>query len=370
MNFAFNSDQDLLRDTAARLLKDKVDLEQLTSQGNKPDTTYDKSLWQAMVEMGWPSLIIPEAYGGLGLSLIEWTVLTEEFGKTLAPCPYLGNYSGTLAMLAAGTDSQKQTLLPGVIDGTLQLALAWNEQESKEDPTLVDSSVTENKLTGSKQYVVDADTATHLIVTARNAKNEIQFYVVATNQTEVKIEDLPWMDVTRRVSRITFDAATAEPMSNSFANSWSWISDRIMLSLASESAGGASTILEKTVAYTKERVQFGKTIASYQAIKHKCADLLTQVESAKTLTYYAAWALSDAGLDSSDEASIAAAMAKSYTTDAYKTCTAEAIQTHGAIGFTWEMPIHLYYKRARANAISIATSNQLRDNLIQKVVAA
>ena len=91
MNFAFNSDQDLLRDTAARLLRDKVNLEQLTSQGNKPDTTYDESLWQAMVEMGWPSLIIPEAYGGLGLSLIEWTVLTEEFGKTLAPCPYLGN---------------------------------------------------------------------------------------------------------------------------------------------------------------------------------------------------------------------------------------------------------------------------------------
>ncbi len=365
MNFAFDTDQDQLRDSAVRLLRDKVHLDRLTRGGNRVDTTYDPTLWHEIVGLGWPSLIIPETYGGLGMSLVDWIVITEEIGRTLAPCPYLGNYAGSLAVMAAGSEAQKRDILPAVVDGAAQLALAWSEHESSEDPRVVASSVTAGNLSGTKRYVLDADTATHFVVTAKSA-GRLGFHLVARDQPGVAMEVLPWMDVTRRVCTVTFTHATSEPMAGSFEDHWQWIADRVLLALASENAGGAEAILQRTVAYAKERVQFGKPIASFQAIKHKCADMLMKAESAKTLSYYAAWALAK----ENDDASLAAAMAKSFSSDAFRFCTAEAIQIHGAIGFTWELPVHLYYKRARANAVQFGAPAKLRDRVIELVTAA
>jgi len=366
MNFAFNEDQAMLRDSAARLLEDHVDLSRLTGQGNRPDTTYDNTLWRQIVELGWPGLIIPEQFGGLGLSLVDWVVITEELGRSLAPCPYLGNYAGTLAMLRAGTAAQKDHLLPRVATGAAQLALAWCEHEKSEDPYDVATVCAGSTLTGSKRYVIDADTATHLIVTARDRHGTLGFYLVERNQPGITVEPLNWMDVTRRVCTVTFASAQSQSMSQDFDSDWRWIADRVLLAFASENAGGAATILRKTVAYANERVQFGKPIASYQAIKHKCADMMMKVESAKALSYYCAWALSE----DAEVASVSAAMAKSFSSDAYRFCTSEAIQIHGAIGFTWEMPVHLYYKRARANAVMFGSPNRHRDRVIELVTAA
>ena len=375
MNFAFNTDQDLLRDSATRLLRDRVQLSRITDQGNRPDTTYNADLWREMVALGWPGLLIPEQYGGLGMSLVDWVVIAEEIGRALAPCPYLGNYAGTLAVLAAGSEAQKEALLPAVIGGTVQLALAWNEQERGTDPQAVSTSIDAGRLHGVKRYVVDADTATHFIVTARDARGQIGLHVVARAQPGVQVEVLPWMDVTRRVCALHFTSVAATPMPGDFAVAWPRIADRVLLTLAAENAGGADEILRKTVAYANERTQFGRPIASFQAIKHKCADMMMKVESAKALCYYAAWSLAqpvDVARSSDQQGSggpLAVAMAGSYGADAYKFCTAEAIQVHGAIGFTWHMPIHLYYKRARANAAMFATSAELRERVIQLVTA-
>jgi len=365
VNFAFNEDQDRLRDSAARFLRDRIDLGRLTAQGNRPDTTYDQTLWNEIVALGWTGLIVPEEYGGLGMSLVDWVVITEELGRSLAPCPYLGNYAGTLALLRAGSAEQKETLLPQIIGGTVQTALAWSESEQTEDPLAVTATVRNGRLTGSKRYVFDADTATHLIVTARDATGSLGFYLVERDHG-VSIEPVPWMDVTRRVCTVTFDEVAAEPMPVAFDAAWSWVADRVLLALSSENAGGAESILRQTVAYANQRIQFGKPIASYQAIKHKCADMMMKVESAKALTYYCAWALAEGA----DEGPLAASMAKSFTSDAYRFCTSEAIQIHGAIGFTWEMAVHLYFKRARANAVMFGNPAAHRERVIQLVTAA
>ena len=366
MNFAFNEDQDRLRDSAVRFLRDRIDLGRLTAKGNRPDTAYDTALWSEIVALGWTGLIIPEEHGGLGLTLVDWIVITEELGRSLAPCPYLGNYAGTLALLRAGSSEQQEMLLPQIVAGTVQMALAWSESEQAEDPHVVAAIVRNGLLSGTKRYVIDADTATHLIVSARDATGSLGLYLVAREQAGVAVEALPWMDVTRRVCTVTFSNAKAEQMAGDFATAWSWISDRVLLALASENAGGADAILRQTVNYAKQRMQFGKPIASYQAIKHKCADMLMKVESAKALTYYCAWALSEGDA----VGPLAASMAKSFTSDAYRFCTAEAIQIHGAIGFTWEMTVHLYFKRARANAVMFGNPAAHRERVIELVTAA
>ncbi len=366
MNFAFDADQVMLRDSVVRLLRDRVDPGRLAARGVRFDAPYDPGLWREMCELGWSGIVVPERFGGLGLGLVEWIVICEEIGRALAPCPYFGNYLGTLALSAAGAEAQQHRLFPAMIDGSARLALAWSEHESAEDPLCVRSVVAGDTLRGTKRYVIDADAATHFIVTARDPSQALGLYLVEREQGGVAVEALPWMDITRRVGTVRFEGAICEPLPVAFDAAWPWINDRALLALAAENAGGAEAVLLRSVAYAKERVQFGKPIAAYQAIKHRCADMLMQVESAKALGCYAAWALEH----SAPEGPAAAAMAKSYSADAYRHCTSEAIQIHGAIGFTWELPIHLYYKRARANAVQFGNPTRLRDRVIELVTAA
>ena len=371
MNFAFNAEQDMLRDSALRLLRYRVDLGKLTAQGNRPDTRYEAPLWRSMVELGWSGLTVPEQYGGLGLSMIDFVVQAEELGRSLAPCPDLGNFAGTRALLVAGSEAQKQTLLPAVLSGAAQLALACDEAVPDRAGAgnvcgAAACRVVDGRLSGSHRYVFDADDATHIVVSARDVQGTPWLYLVDRSRGGVQLQDIEWMDITRRVCELRFAATPCERLPQPFASAWPLIRDAVLLALAAENAGGADAILRRTVAYANERVQFGRPIASFQAIKHKCADMLMKVESAKALSYFAAWALSE----SPREAALAAAMAKSYSDDAYKLCTAEAVQIHGAIGFTWAMPVHLYFKRARANAALYGNSRALRDRVIQLAVAS
>ena len=363
MNFAFDEDQGRLRDSAVRFLRDRVDLSRITGQGNRPDTRYDPALWRDIVALGWPGLLIPEEYGGSGLTLVDWIVINEELGRSLAPCPYLGTYAGTLALLRAGSAEQKERLLPGVASGVVRFALACDDTERPDDATRIDAH---GAVHGTKRYVIDADDASHFVTTARDSNGSLGLYVVERDRPGVTVDVLDWIDVTRRVGTVTFDGARGERLPADFDASWRWIVDRVLLALSAENAGGAEAILSRTVDYAKQRIQFGKPIASYQAIKHKCADMLMKVESAKALTYYCAWAL--AGNEAVGP--LSAAMAKSFTSDAYRFCTGEAIQIHGAIGFTWEMPVHLYFKRARANAVMFGAPAVHRDRVIDLVAAA
>ena len=174
------------------------------------------------------------------------------------------------------------------------------------------------------------------------------------------------MDVTRRVCTVTFTDAKAEPMPADFDAAWSWIIDRVLLALSSENAGGADAILRQTVDYANQRIQFGKPIASYQAIKHKCADMMMKVESAKALTYYCAWAL----IGGRQRGSARGIDGEELHVGRVSVLHREAIQIHGAIGFTWEMPVHLYFKRARANAVMFGNPAAHRDRVIELVTAA
>jgi acyl-CoA dehydrogenase len=370
VNFAFDDDQEALRETAARFLRDQVDLlEVIGSSPQTARTAYPPALWKTMFELGWPALIIPEDKGGMGSNYINHVVLTEEMGRALAPCPYLGHHAGTLAILAAGTDDQQNHLLPPAAEGTVQLALAWNEAVRSNDHKTVSTSVDRDGLSGVKRFVIDGDAASHLVVTARDAHGAIRFYLVDAAQPGVQVRALPWMDLTRRVSDITFDRATAEVMrvDVDFAAARSWVEDRVLLALASESAGGSAAVFDMCVRYAKERVQFGRPIGSYQVIKHKCADMLAKVESAKALTYYCAWAVSAAEPDTQH---LAASMAKSFCAEAYEYCTAEAIQIHGAVGTTWEFPLHLFYKRARANAALFGSPSSHRRRVMELVTSS
>jgi acyl-CoA dehydrogenase len=366
VNFAFDEDQDRLRDSAVRFLRDRIDLSRITRQGNRPDTRYDPTLWQDIVALGWPSLLIPEEFGGSGLTLVDWIVINEELGRSLAPCPYLGTYAGSLALLRAGSGEQQERLLPGVASGAVRFALACSEAERADDTSRVDARVANRSLRGAKRYVIDADDATHFVATACDSTGALGLYLVERDQSSVAVDVVEWMDVTRRVATVRFDGARCEPLPAGGAAAWRFVLDRVLLALSAENAGGADAILRRTVDYAKQRIQFGKPIASYQAIKHKCADMLMKVESAKSLTYYCAWAL--AGNESVGP--LAAAMAKSFTSDAFRFCTAEAVQIHGAIGFTWEMPVHLYFKRARANAVMFGAPAAHRDRVIDLVTAA
>ena len=215
-------------------------------------------------------------------------------------------------------------------------------------------------LTGEHGFVVDAQSAHTLVVAAANNAGEYSFYLVETDQSGVEMELQPRQDITRQVCRVKFSQAIAQPMPGSVESSWNWIRDRACCFLAAENVGGMRTVLSETVDYANERVAFGRPIGTYQAIKHPLADMLADVESSSTAVLYAAWAL--AGEE--PRASLFSSLAKSFSGDAYVAATHKSIQIFGAIGFTWEMKNHLFFKRARANAEMFGNSRTRREQVI------
>ncbi|MCK9512998.1 MAG: acyl-CoA/acyl-ACP dehydrogenase [Pigmentiphaga sp.] len=364
MNFALNDDHILLRDTAQAFLRKEVDLQPLLMPGaTVREAGYDR-LWPKLVELGWPSLVVPEAYGGLGMSMVDLALIVKECGRFLAPSPLFGTLAGSWALMAAGSEAQKQAWLPVIAEGGATFALAAASREGSYDPVgrtvLAVTQADGVRLDGSSGFVVDATVADHFVVAANHEGRE-RFFLVDRHAAGMTIEPLAWRDPTRHVAHLHFNATPGEPLEIDAADTWPWIRDRLSLMLAAESAGGLQEVLDDTVEYAKERVAFGRPIGAYQAIKHDLADMLAQSECASTAVLYAAWALSD----SPDEARVAAAMAQSYASDAYREATHRSIQIFGAIGFTWEMKNHLYYKRARCNAELLGPPTAHRERLLR-----
>ncbi|MGE0828078.1 MAG: acyl-CoA dehydrogenase family protein, partial [Hyphomonadaceae bacterium] len=321
-----------------------------------------EGLWKKIVEMGWPGMVIPEAYGGLGMSYIDMVMIVGEMGRTLAPAPLFGTLAGAWAIEAAGTEEQKQTLLGAVAGGQLKLALAVTDADGNSNNTTSDAKASGKgpyTISGSKSFVVDAASADKLVVAAE-LDGQRRFFVV-DKAKGVKVDVLEWRDITRQVANVTFDKAPAELLSAGGVDVWPWVRDRLYLTLAAESAAGARQALDDAVAYAKERVAFGKPIGSFQAIKHQLAEIAGQVECSTAVVQYAAWALSE----NDPRQSLAAAMAQSYCSEAYKDATYRNIQVFGAIGFTWEMKNHLYYKRGRANSELLGAPRQQREEIVQ-----
>jgi alkylation response protein AidB-like acyl-CoA dehydrogenase len=369
MNFGFTEEQEFLRSTAREFLENECPMT-VVRELMEDRIGYRPALWKQMAELGWLGLLVPEEHGGAGLGFVDLIVILEEMGRSLLPSPFYATLQGTLAVLRAGSDTQKKEILPAVSSGDLILSLAITEEAGSEDaPDIVTCAEKQGagySLSGTKLFVPDGQNADRIVVAARTGgegESGISLLLVDREGPGVEVTPLESMDQTRRIAEVRFDGAPAELLAAEGAGwqTWEWVRDRALVALSAEAVGGSEKTLEDSVAYAKERVQFGKPIGVHQAIKHKCADMLIEVESSKSITYYAAWAAAE----DLDEAALAAAMAKAYTSDAYRHCSAENIQIHGGVGFTWEYDCHLYFKRAKAVEVTYGDPSYHRERVAQ-----
>jgi alkylation response protein AidB-like acyl-CoA dehydrogenase len=296
-------------------------------------------------------------------------------GRVLLCAPYFSSVVlAAGAILAVGTDAEKQALLPGIASGDTIAALAFTEPSGKWDAAGITMEATENvggefKLSGEKMFVIDGFTADTIVVVARTAgttgTDGIMFFTVAGDAEGLTRTPLQTMDTTRKQAKLEFDNVVASPLGSTqdgFA-AFSKVLDQAAVALSNEMMGGAQKVLEMSVEYAKVRVQFGRPIGSFQAIKHKCADMLLEVESGKSAAYYASWAAAE----DNEELPVVAALAKAYCSEAYFHAAAENIQIHGGIGFTWEHPAHLYFKRAKSSEIYLGDPTYHRELLAQRI---
>jgi len=369
VNFAFTEEQDELRSSVRRFLEDKspsAEVRRLmeTTEG------YDTAVWDQMAnQLGLQGLAIPEEFGGSGYTFIELGIVLEEMGRSLLCAPFFSSaVLATAALLTSGDDSAKKEYLPGIASGETIATVAFTEDNGRWDAegiTLQAAQDGDNyTLTGTKMFVLDGHTATLLIVAGRTGAG-VSLFAVDPTASGVTREALNTMDQTRKQARITFESAPARLIGADGAG-WDTLGktlDLAAVALANEQVGGAQKVLEMSVDYAKVRVQFGRPIGSFQAIKHKCADMLLEVESSKSAAYYAAWCAAE----DNDELPVTACLAKAYCSDAYFHAAAENIQIHGGIGFTWEHDAHLYFKRAKSTELFLGDSTYHRELLAQRI---
>jgi alkylation response protein AidB-like acyl-CoA dehydrogenase len=374
VNFAFTEDQEALRETVAQFLASKspsAEVRRLmeTTEG------YDEAVWKQMGEqMGLQGLHIPEEYGGQGYSFVELGIVLEEMGKVLLCAPYFSTVClAANAILNAGDEGQKKELLSGIASGETIATLAFTEPAGRWDADGIAMTYEGDggayRLTGEKLFVVDGHTADLVVVVARRAGTSgtegLSFFTVRGDADGLTRTALETMDMTRKQAKLEFSGVEADLLGEEGAG-WAALSktlDQAAVCLSSEMVGGAQQVLDMSVEYAKVRVQFGRPIGSFQAIKHKCADMLLEVESAKSAAYYAAWAAAE----DNDELPTVASLAKAYCSDAYFHCAAENIQIHGGIGFTWEHDAHLYFKRAKSAEIYLGDATYHRELLAQRI---
>ena len=374
MNFAFSEDQEVLRESVRKFLEAKSPESEVRRLMETVDG-YDPAVWAQMAnELGLQSLHLPEEYGGQGYSWVELGIVLEEMGRVLLCAPYFSTVVlAANAILNAGTDADKAALLPGIASGETIATLALTEPNGRWDATGIELVATPAgdayTLDGTKMFVIDGHLANTIIVVGRLAgttgEDGIGFFAVDGNATGLTRTALSTMDQTRKQAKLEFAGVAATPL-GAVGDGWTALSktlDQVAVGLANEMVGGAQLVLEQSVEYAKVRVQFGRPIGSFQAIKHKCADMLLEVESSKSAAYYAAWAAAE----DSEELPVVASLAKAYCSDAYFHATAENIQIHGGIGFTWEHPAHLYFKRAKSSEILFGDATYHREQLAQRI---
>jgi len=364
MNFNLSDEHETLRASAQAFLDKEVDLAPLLVPGATVATADYEGLWTKIAALGWPGMVIPQAHGGLGLDYLDLIMIIGEMGRTLAPAPLFGTLAGAWVIEKAASPALQTELLGQVAQGSLKLALAIADIDGSLEGAGADMTARQQGedwvLSGTRAYVVDAPAADKLVVSA-SFEGQRDFFLVDAHAPGVTIEPVEWRDITRQVATVRLDDVAGQRLDQGDADTWPWVRDRLYLLLAAESAAGARKVLDDAVDYAKQRVAFGRPIGSYQVIKHQLADIFALTECATAAVQYAAWTLSQ----NDPRAPLAAAMAQSYTADAYRDATYRNIQVHGAIGFTWEMVNHLYYKRARCNAELLGPPAMQREHVIQ-----
>jgi len=360
MNFEFNEDQNLLREQAQGFLADNCPPAAVRAVLDG-DAEYDADLWQKIVEMGYTATVIPEEFGGLGLSYLELSVIAEELGRVAAPVPFSSSvYLATEAILMAGSQEQKEAWLPKLAAGEAIGTFALSEGHGRATVEELQTSVSDGALTGTKIPVADGGIANVAVVVASNG-----LYLVDLDGAGVERESVRTLDFARGHSRIDFNGAPAEALGDP-SDGWALaqkLLDRAAVLFAWEQVGGAQASLEMAKEYALGRYAFGRPIASYQAIKHKLADMYVKNTLARSNCYFGAWALdTDAA-----ELPIAAATARVSSTQAFYYASKENIQTHGGMGFTWEFDCQFYYRRAKLLSVNLGSESMWQSRLITAV---
>jgi alkylation response protein AidB-like acyl-CoA dehydrogenase len=377
MRFEFTEEQEALRDAARNFLADHSSSAQVRA-AMQTDAGYDAAVWRRLgTELGWTAILIPEAYGGLGLGHVELVALMEEMGAALLCAPFFSTVClATNLLLIGASEEQKQRYLPGIAAGTTTATVAYTERNGRWDASGIETR-TEHRgtsfiLNGTKTFVLDGHTAELLVVGARRGDSPgeagVCLFVVPAKTPGIERRLLPTMDQTRKQAELTFHDVhvPAAALIGTAGEGWPILSsalDLAAVALAAEQLGGAQRCLDMSVAYAKQRVQFGRPIGSFQAIKHKCADMLLRVESARSASYYAGWAASV----QEAELPALASLAKAYCSDAYFHCAAEALQIHGGVGFSWEYDVHLYFKRAKSSETLLGDASYHRELVAQRI---
>ncbi|MBI2155734.1 MAG: acyl-CoA/acyl-ACP dehydrogenase, partial [Candidatus Rokubacteria bacterium] len=377
MDFGFSQEQEMLRATARKFLENECASTFVRARMEEPAGVTDE-FWAKLAEQGWLGLVYPEEYGGSGLGFVDLTVLMEEMGRAVMPGPFVSTVLlGGLTILEAGSPAQKKEWLAKIAAGRAKATLAWTEPNARWDAAGVTLGARADKggfvLSGTKLFVPDAHLADVLVVAARTGEGKspeegVSLFLVPKGARGLEVTLLPTMDQTRKLCEVGFKdtAVPAGALLGEKGGGWAplrRVIERATVALCAEMCGGAQKVLEMTTEYAKIRVAFGKPIGTYQGVKHKAADMLVDVENAKSLTYYAAWAMDE----NVPEAALAASMAKAYVSDAYRKVSGTGIQLHGGIGFTWEHDLHLYFKRAKSSEFTFGDATYHRERVAQLI---
>ena len=373
MKFSFSDEQQEFRESLRRFLADKSPTTEVrrlmeTEPGHDPD------VWRQLTqELGLTAIHIPEAYGGQGFGIGELAIAVEEMGRALLCAPYFAStVMAATAILKAGSEAQKQALLPTIASGETIATLAIAEDCGRWTADAVAMSATPEgatyRLDGTKSFVLDGHTAGRIIVVARRpgttGPDGLSFFSAAGDAPGLERRLLKSADPTRKLARLSFNSVEAELLGDegAAAKPLRETMDIAAICLANEMVGGAEQLRESAIAYAGMRMQFGRPIASFQALKHKAADILLEVELAKSAAYYAAAAIDDGD----DDVPALASIAKAAASEAYMNAAVHTVQMHGGIGFTWDNDTHLWFKRAKSSEVFLGTAAYHRERLMQQ----
>jgi alkylation response protein AidB-like acyl-CoA dehydrogenase len=370
MRFSFSDEQEQFRDMVGRFFTEHSATTEVRRL-METDSGFDPSVWtQLSEELGLAALQIPAEYGGAGFGSVELGIVMEEMGRTLACVPYLSSAVLATHLIVQGASEQvKAELLPRLADGSLRGTFALVETSGSWDLADVSMLGTERegqwRLNGAKRFVLDGHSADFILVATRAGKNNgLTLFVVEGDSAGLSRTLVNSMDSTRKIADLDFEDTVARPI-GALGEAGAVIADSLDLAavaLANEMVGGAQALLKSAVEYAKMRVQFGRSIGSFQAIKHKCADMLLDVESARSAAYCAAEMLAEGN----PEAPAIACLAKAATSETYVRTAAETIQIHGGIGFTWENDTQLWFKRAKSSEVLLGDPSLHRERLMQR----
>jgi alkylation response protein AidB-like acyl-CoA dehydrogenase len=372
MDFGFTPEQDELRNQARRFLDQHLPLDRILAWSTDP-ASIDRALWKKTADLGWTGLTVPETHGGLDLGAVDLIVLLEEMGRSLCPLPLASTDLAVAALTTLGSDTQQAAWLPKIAAGDVIATLAI--MESSDVPTadgIATTATTRGSdvvLEGTKLFVPDGQHADLVLVAAREGQG-VSVFAVATDTPGVTVSPLVVVDATKPAAEVRLASVTVPATARLGAAGGAWptlaeLLDRQTITHAAEMVGAADAALKMAVEYAKVRQQFGSPIGRFQGVKHRCAEMLCDVESARSLVYYGAWALDSAP----DQVPTYAAMAKALASEALDQAGEECVQIHGAIGYTWECHAHLFYKRGRQSHVWLGAPDEHYERVMQRLEA-